>query len=148
MSIPSREPPSYAIAALRVCCAPARREEIEGDLHELFQRRAERMGLAHARRRYVLDVADICVRQLSARGVRAVNRAMRIRGFGWRAALGTCLVVLSVGLCSLKERWAVVAGLALLGALGVCELMLYASVGLGLAKAVRRPRQKKADDAT
>jgi hypothetical protein len=50
-------PPRLATSLLRICCTRAQLEEIEGDLYELFTRRAARLGIARARRRYVLDVS-------------------------------------------------------------------------------------------
>jgi predicted permease len=50
------QPPRWADRLLEWFCAPHLREEVQGDLHERFRRRAERFGAVHARRQYVAEV--------------------------------------------------------------------------------------------
>ncbi len=52
----SMTPPRWADRLLEWCCAPHLLEEVQGDLHERFSRRAERFGIAYARRQYVWEV--------------------------------------------------------------------------------------------
>jgi putative ABC transport system permease protein len=49
-------PPRWADRLLQRFCAPHLLEEVQGDLHERFGRRAERFGAAYARRQYVAEV--------------------------------------------------------------------------------------------
>jgi putative ABC transport system permease protein len=53
---PFVEPPHWASWLLERCCAPHLLEEVQGDLHERFCRRAETFGAAYARRRYAWEV--------------------------------------------------------------------------------------------
>ena len=50
------QPPRWADRLLEWFCAPHLREEVQGDLHERFYRRAGRFGTACARRQYVREV--------------------------------------------------------------------------------------------
>ena len=52
-------PPRLARVALRCVVPAARREEVEGDLLELFEERAAEYGAAHARTRYWRDLATV-----------------------------------------------------------------------------------------
>src|SRR5262245_46686899 len=136
MNNPPPEPPRFAKSLLRVCCTRAYLEEIEGDLHELFTRRAAHQGVARARRRYALDVGGVCLRQLTARMVGALRRTRRVRRI--LAGVGV-LLALVVVLFSNEQRWAIMTGYAILGALGVLELLLYASNAFSILKALARP---------
>jgi hypothetical protein len=49
-------PPRWADRLLERLCAPEKREEVLGDLHERYYRRAARLGQKHARRRYPREV--------------------------------------------------------------------------------------------
>ncbi len=51
--------PLFGRALATVVCPRERREEIEGDLEELFHRRVERHGLCPARRLYYRDLASL-----------------------------------------------------------------------------------------
>jgi hypothetical protein len=53
---PIPQPPRWADRLLGWFCAPHLLEEVQGDLHERFGRRAERFGAAYARRQYVAEV--------------------------------------------------------------------------------------------
>ncbi|HKU39604.1 MAG TPA: permease prefix domain 2-containing transporter [Polyangiales bacterium] len=140
MSTHRPEPPRLAKSLLRICCTRAYLEEIEGDLHELFTRRAERQGLARARRRYALDVASVCVRQLSARVVRALQRTARVRRILGVVGL---LLAMAVVLLSNEQRWAIVTGYAILIALGVLEVLVYAASAFAILKALVRPARRR-----
>ena len=50
------QPPQWADRLLEWFCAPHLLEEVQGDLHERFRRRAERFGTACARRQYGREV--------------------------------------------------------------------------------------------
>ncbi|HEX8529898.1 MAG TPA: permease prefix domain 2-containing transporter, partial [Cytophagales bacterium] len=50
------QPPQWADRLLAWFCAPHLLEEVQGDLHERFCRRAERFGAAYARRQYAREV--------------------------------------------------------------------------------------------
>lgn len=50
------KPPRWADQLLEWCCAPHLLEEVQGDMHERFRKRATHFGLAYARRQYGLDV--------------------------------------------------------------------------------------------
>ncbi|CCH52448.1 Macrolide export ATP-binding/permease protein macB [Fibrisoma limi BUZ 3] len=52
-------PPRFAQRLLRWFCAPHRLDELEGDLDELFQQRAQEVGLRRARWRYWRDVLSL-----------------------------------------------------------------------------------------
>ena len=58
-----RGPSRTARLVLRLCAPPARRDEIDGDLLELFHRRATDRGRAYAARRYWVDVFSVAVRR-------------------------------------------------------------------------------------
>ncbi|MEZ0541361.1 ABC transporter permease [Fibrella arboris] len=51
--------PRWATYLLHRLCPPQRAEELEGDLAELFQQRAEQVGLRRARWRYLRDVLSL-----------------------------------------------------------------------------------------
>lgn len=51
--LPYYEPPARILRFLRWFCAPSFLEEVEGDLHELFQEEVEEYGLKRARRRFL-----------------------------------------------------------------------------------------------
>lgn len=121
---------------LRVCCTRAYLEEIEGDLHELFARRAAREGLAYARRRYALDVGGICLLQLSARVLEALRRTRRVRRILGVVGLLLAMVVV---LFSSQQRWAIMTGYAILFAMGVLDLLVYAGNAFAMFKALARP---------
>jgi ABC-type antimicrobial peptide transport system permease subunit len=53
---PFSPPPRWADRLLERFCAPEKLEEVLGDLHERYHRRAGRLGVAHARRQYARDV--------------------------------------------------------------------------------------------
>jgi len=55
-------PPRLARAIVRLVVPVARREEIEGDLLELFRDRVEAHGARHARIRYWHDLATVQTR--------------------------------------------------------------------------------------
>jgi hypothetical protein len=132
-----------AASLLRVCCARAYLEEIEGDLHELFTRRATRLGVAHARRRYALDVGGVCVRQLSARMAGALGRTRRVRRILGVVGLLLALVVV---LFANEQRWAIMTGYAILTGLSVLELLVYARGALAILKALARPARGRTSD--
>ncbi len=52
-------PPLFGRVLLKILFPKERREEIEGDLEELFHRRVERQGLGPARRLYCRDLASL-----------------------------------------------------------------------------------------
>ncbi len=52
----NQEPPKWALRFLRLYCKPRLHEIIEGDMYELFYKRAEKEGLSKARRRFGWDV--------------------------------------------------------------------------------------------
>ncbi len=51
-----KSPPSWALKLLQKVCPDYLLEEVEGDLYEAFQWRAEEKGLDYARRKYVFEV--------------------------------------------------------------------------------------------
>jgi cell division protein FtsX len=53
---PTPQPPAWADRLLAWFCAPHLLEEVQGDLHERFCRRAAPFGIAYARRQYVREV--------------------------------------------------------------------------------------------
>ena len=136
MSNPRPEPPRFATSLLRVCCMRAYLEEIEGDLHELFMRRAARLGVARARRCYALEVGGVCLRQLSARVIGALWPTRRVRRILGVVGLLLALVVV---LFANEERWAIMTGYAILFGLGVLELLMYARSALVILKTLAGP---------
>jgi hypothetical protein len=137
-------PPRLATALLRVCCTRAQLEEIEGDLHELFTHGAARLGIAHARRRYVLDVSGVCLRQVSTRVFGALARTRRVRRVLGVVALLLAMIVVLIGN---EQRWAIMTGYALLFGLGVLELLVYAGAVFGMLKALARPERTRSRTA-
>ncbi|GAB3956254.1 ABC transporter permease [Spirosoma harenae] len=55
----SLQPPRWAQALLMRIAAPHLREELQGDMNELFHKRAQRHGYAKARRMYVWDLVRL-----------------------------------------------------------------------------------------
>jgi len=53
---PSRSPPKWANRLLEWYCRPEMLEDLQGDLHEFFDRNVEEKGLRRARFHFVLDV--------------------------------------------------------------------------------------------
>ena len=53
---PHQPPPQWLDRLLESLCAPHLREEVLGDLHERYHRRAQQVGEAKARRRYWREV--------------------------------------------------------------------------------------------
>jgi hypothetical protein len=131
----SSQPPRAATVLLKMCCSPAYLEDIEGDLHELFLRRAGRIGVARARRAYLLDVASVCVRQLAVRAA-AGPRHGRLRV----SPLGLVFVLLAVLGLSLSsdQPWSRPTGFIILCVLGVIEVATYAGAIIGIVRAWRR----------
>lgn len=140
MSHPRPEPPRLAISLLRVCCKRARLEEIEGDLYELFARRAARLGLRRAGQRYAIEACGVCLRQVSARVVVALSRS-------WRVGRIALIIVLALAtafmLIANDRRWAIMTGYALLFVMGILELLVYARAALSLLKALMRPARER-----
>lgn len=130
------QPPRVATALLRVCCTRVYRDEIEGDLYELFARRALRSGVPHARRRYALDVSGVCLRQLSARLLATLTRIHR--GLWLIGALAVAFVLIAK-----EQRWAIMTGCALLFGLGVIELLVYLDAACSLVRALARPARER-----
>jgi hypothetical protein len=126
-----------------VCCSPAYLEDIEGDLHELFLRRAGRIGLARARRRYLIDVASVCVRQLAVRAAAAPRRHARVRV----SPLGMVFVLLAVLALSLSsdQPWSRPTGFIILCVLGTIEVATYATAIIGIVRAWRRQSPRDRD---
>jgi hypothetical protein len=119
-----------------VCCAPARLEEIEGDLCEIYARRRARSGDKPARIRYVLDVLDVCFRQVLARiAVRpAGSTLMRAALTVYPGRIRACLVLTAALLVLLQVRWAGIAPTLLFVIDGVFELIVLASAAMSLIK--------------
>lgn len=51
-----KSPPNWALRLLQYVCPTDLVEEVEGDLYEAFQWRAEEKGIAYARRKYIYEV--------------------------------------------------------------------------------------------
>jgi hypothetical protein len=136
MNAPRTRPPRFATLLLRACCTPSYREEIEGDLHELFERRAARMGAARAGRRYTLEVWGVCLRQLTSRAGGALRLSRRVR-----IVLGIVGVLLTMValLFSSDQHWPTIVGYVILCGLGVLEVLVYVSAFLSSLKALRQP---------
>lgn len=134
------EPPRFATSLLRVCCRQAHLEEIEGDLYELFTRRVARVGLERARRRYTLDVAGVCFRQVRARVLVALARTRRDRRIGWVIVL---LLATAFVLIANDERWANMTGCALLFGMGILELLVYARAAYSLVHALTKRTRRR-----
>ena len=140
------DPPPLASKLLRACCRPARREEIEGDLFELYARRVVRSGVAAARRRYWRDVLDVCVRQLCLRLLRGLRRpawsgALRLYPLRIIASLVSCAALLAVPASA--HPWAIVATTVLFVMQGVIEILVYIFAIRGMVtrrRARRAPR--------
>lgn len=123
-------PPRFATSIVRACCPRERREEIEGDLLEMFTGQVEREGLARARRAYVFAAVDLCLRQLGARTGRVLLRPIRPHA-RMRVYPARVLASLAVGaalLTPIEEPSFVFARNALLIAYPVIELLLLARV--------------------
>jgi hypothetical protein len=145
MMMPSPELPKLATAVLRVCCPAARLEEIEGDLHELFVRRAAHMGAARARQRYLLDVCSVSLQQLWSRGSRRLSRPLRVGPVRLQLLQGMSVLSVIALLFTLDQRWATTLGYIVLAIGGVLEIGLYvralASFFTALAK--RKPQRRR-----
>jgi hypothetical protein len=135
--------PKLATALLRVCCSPARLEEIEGDLHELFVERAARLGLEHARRRYVLDVFSVGLRQLWSRARGSLLRPARVGPVRLYLMRGLAFLLVIALLLTFDQRWAAVAGYTLLALGGLLELSLYVRSLGALFTALVAPRRER-----
>jgi hypothetical protein len=134
----SADPPHLARLALRVCCAPARIEEIEGDLCEIYARRRARSGDKRARIGYVLDV---CLRQVFARmavrpaGSTLIRAALTV----YPGRIRACLILTAALLVLLQARWAGIAPSMLFVIDGVFELIVLASAAISLTKQLVLP---------
>lgn len=144
MSTHDEQPPRLATLLLRLSCKPARREEIEGDLHELYQRRLARSGDRHARMCYVVDVLDLCVRQVLSRAFRAGQSPVQIgavRVYWLRIFLWSALWfagIAALGLVVPSDRpWGRNAREALSFLASVVEMWFW--ISLGSAKRVGEP---------
>lgn len=88
------ELPALARWLVRTLCAAAHVEELEGDLLELFARRAARYGIARARWASVVDALGLCARRSRFTGPRrgaGLGKAGELRVY-W----GLMLVVLGL----------------------------------------------------
>jgi hypothetical protein len=144
MSNRASQPPRLAIALLKACCSPERLEEIEGDLCELFVRQTAREGVARARRRYIIEVCSISMRQLSARACRGLRRtvigAVEIHPLRTMASLAFITALLM----SSDKPWAVMAWQVLLAIYSLLEVLVYAGALYSSYKRWRTRRRSRA----
>jgi hypothetical protein len=122
-------PPRLAQRLLRVFCARARLEEIEGDLHELYARRLADSGVARARVGFVIDVFDVCVRQTIAR----VGRVPLLQGT-YVLRIRACLVLAAALLVGMPGHWVGNAPTMLVVMDGVFELIVLVGLMISLGK--------------
>ncbi|MFD2573043.1 ABC transporter permease [Spirosoma soli] len=67
----SSGPPRWADRLLEWCCAPLLLEEVQGDLHERFQRRATLFGQRSARRQYIWEVLGFITKPFAVKRQRS-----------------------------------------------------------------------------
>lgn len=143
MTEPNPELPRLASTLLRICCSAADLEQVEGDLYELFVRRAARVGAAKARRRYVLEVCSLCLRQLSARARRTLHslrRPVYLHPFWLHPLRGLGLLLVLMLLIASDQRWAVGTGYILLFTYGAIELLTVIAAAVAALRALRGPK--------
>lgn len=70
-------PPRFATQLLQRCSDPAQREEVTGDLFEIYQRERLRVGRRRAAAKYWLQVASIGMRYVS----KAARKPRSLLGF-------------------------------------------------------------------
>lgn len=75
-----KSPTRWALRLLQAICPPDLVEEVEGDLYEAFQWRAEEKGLSYARRKYIYEVFR-CLRYFKVKIQTQNNNVMLIKNY-------------------------------------------------------------------
>ena len=111
-------PPLWAKRLLRRCCSRERLEEIEGDLHELYQSRRRTGDSKRADGWYAREAVALSVRQLLRRSWRAAASPRRLGAlevYPLRAATTTLVLLLAVRAYILptEHPWAITVKIVL-----------------------------------